>query len=402
MTDVLPAGLTPTLAAGTGWTCGIVTQTVTCTRSDALAAGTSYPAVTITVTVGQSAASAVTNTAVVAGGNEQVTGNNSASDPTTILDSSDLSVTKTSAPNPYSPGSAITYTVTVSNNGPSDVAGATVDDTIPASITGVAWTCAVTTGSGSCSSSSGSGNAIATTLDLADGAVATLTVTGAVAAGTTGALTNTATVAAPAGTVDPSPGNNSATDTNPTVPTADLAVAKTSSPDPYVAGAPITYTVTVTNNGPDGVTGATFADTVPAQVTGVTWTCAVVGTGSCGSASGSGNGISTTLDLANGATATLAISGTVDPGATGPISNTASVSTPPGTTDPSPGNNSATNDNPAGSVQSDPQIGISPISSSGSTGSPATFTVDVRNNGPTPLRTSRQSSRCRRPSRSVP
>ncbi len=382
VTDVIPAGLTPTLAAGTGWTCGIVTQTVTCSRSDALAAGAGYPAVTVTVAVSQSAASSVTNTAAVAGGNEQVTGNNSASDPTAIASSSDLSVTKTSTPNPYSSGSVITYTIAVSNSGPSDVVGATISDPIPASITGVTWTCTVTTGSGACSSASGSGNAIGTTVDVAGGAVVTLTVTGTVTAGTTGTVTNTATVAAPAGTVDPTPGNNAATDTNPTLPTADLAVTKTSAPDPYVAGTPITYTVTVTNNGPDAVTGATFGDTVPSQITGVSWNCAVAGTGSCGATSGSGNGISTTLDLANGAAATFAISGTVDPIATGPISNTASVSAPSGTTDPSPGNNSATNDNPAGSVQSDPQIGISPSSSSGSTGSNAAFTVDVTNNGP--------------------
>ena len=73
VTDVLPAGLAPTLASGTGWACGIVTQTVTCTRSDALAAGGSYPAIAVTVAVSQSAANSVTNTVTVAGGNEQAT-----------------------------------------------------------------------------------------------------------------------------------------------------------------------------------------------------------------------------------------------------------------------------------------------------------------------------------------
>src|SRR5439155_23328060 len=38
VSDTLPAGLTPTGAAGTGWSCGIALQVVTCTRSDALAA----------------------------------------------------------------------------------------------------------------------------------------------------------------------------------------------------------------------------------------------------------------------------------------------------------------------------------------------------------------------------
>ena len=58
------------------------------------------------------------------------------------------------------------------------------------------------------------------------------------------------------------------------------------------------------------------------------------------------------------------------------------MSTPSGVADPSPGNNSATNDNPAGSVQADPQIGITPATSSGSAGSTTTFTINVKNNGP--------------------
>src|SRR5207244_11076828 len=49
VTDTLPAGLTATAISGTGWTC--VLGTLTCTRSDALAAGSSYPAITLTVDV---------------------------------------------------------------------------------------------------------------------------------------------------------------------------------------------------------------------------------------------------------------------------------------------------------------------------------------------------------------
>ena len=73
----------PTAASGTGWNCGIATQTVTCTRTDALAAGASYPAITLSVSVAGNAAS-VTNVATVSGGNESNTANDSASDPTTV------------------------------------------------------------------------------------------------------------------------------------------------------------------------------------------------------------------------------------------------------------------------------------------------------------------------------
>ncbi|MBK6407396.1 MAG: hypothetical protein IPF66_21675 [Holophagales bacterium] len=42
-----------------------------------------------------------------------------------------------------------------------------------------------------------------------------------------GTVSNTATVAAPGGVTDPSPGNNSATDTDTLTPQADLAITKT-------------------------------------------------------------------------------------------------------------------------------------------------------------------------------
>jgi uncharacterized protein (TIGR03437 family) len=47
--DILPAGLTATAISGTGWTCTLAT--LSCTRSDVLAAGASYPVITVTVNV---------------------------------------------------------------------------------------------------------------------------------------------------------------------------------------------------------------------------------------------------------------------------------------------------------------------------------------------------------------
>ncbi len=64
VTDALPAGLTGTGASGTGWTCG-GTNSVTCTRNDVLAAGASFPPITIAVTSAKPGA--VTNTAKVTG-----------------------------------------------------------------------------------------------------------------------------------------------------------------------------------------------------------------------------------------------------------------------------------------------------------------------------------------------
>src|SRR5262249_50787640 len=63
--DTLPASLTATALDGAGWNCTLAT--LTCTREDALAAGLNFPAITVTVTVGNNAPSSVTNTASVSG-----------------------------------------------------------------------------------------------------------------------------------------------------------------------------------------------------------------------------------------------------------------------------------------------------------------------------------------------
>ena len=59
----------------------------------------------------------------------------------------------------------------------------------------------------------------------------------------------------------------------------DLAITKTDGQTTYVPGAPISYTITVTNAGPSTATGFGITDAVPASITGVTVTCAVTGSG---------------------------------------------------------------------------------------------------------------------------
>jgi peptidoglycan/xylan/chitin deacetylase (PgdA/CDA1 family) len=64
--DQVPAGLTPTAASGSGWTC-TGGRTRTCTRTDVLAAHASYPPVEITVDVAADAPATVTNSPTVTG-----------------------------------------------------------------------------------------------------------------------------------------------------------------------------------------------------------------------------------------------------------------------------------------------------------------------------------------------
>ncbi len=81
LTEMVPVGLTLVSMAGTGWTCP-GTSANTCTRSDALAAGASYPAITVTVNVAGNATSPQINSAGASGGGATAASFN---DPTTIV-----------------------------------------------------------------------------------------------------------------------------------------------------------------------------------------------------------------------------------------------------------------------------------------------------------------------------
>ncbi len=80
VTETVPTGLTLTSMTGSGWTCP--TNGTTCSRSDALAGGSSYPAIAVTVNVAANAAASVTNKVNLSGGGSAAA---SASDPTTIV-----------------------------------------------------------------------------------------------------------------------------------------------------------------------------------------------------------------------------------------------------------------------------------------------------------------------------
>lgn len=131
-------------------------------------------------------------------------------------------------------------------------------------------------------------------------------------------------------------------------PTADLAITKTDGVASVNAGGSTTYTITASNAGPDAVTGATVADTFPAACTSVNWTCVGAGGGTC-TAAGSGN-ISDSVNLPSGGSVTYTATCAVSSGASGSLVNTATVSAPAGTTDPTPGNNSATDTDTINSI----------------------------------------------------
>ncbi|MEM4531104.1 MAG: DUF11 domain-containing protein, partial [Thermofilaceae archaeon] len=163
--------------------------------------------ITITGTVSPGASGKLTNSVTVTSGTpDPDTKNNSATATTTVDIVADLAVTKTVSPSVARPGDTITYTVTVKNSGPSDAPNVVLTETYPAGFT-----------FGSATPNPDSGTYNKWTLGkLAVGQSKTITITGTVAAGTSGTLTNTAVVelkspqvGAQAGT-DPNINNNTA------------------------------------------------------------------------------------------------------------------------------------------------------------------------------------------------
>jgi len=377
VSDTFPASLTCT------WTCvGAGGGTCTASGSGNIAGTVNLPAggsvtYTASCTISASATGTLSNTATVtapAGVTDPTPGNNSATDSDTLAPQANLAITKTDGVTTATPGGSVTYTITASNAGPANATGSTVSDTFPASLT-CTWTC-VGAGGGTCTAS-GSGN-IADTVSLPAGGSVTYTASCTISAAATGTLANTATVTTPAGVTDPTPGNNSATDTDTLAPQADLAITKTDGVTTAAPGGSVTYTITASNAGPANATGSTVSDTFPASLT-CTWTCVGAGGGTC-TASGSGN-IAGTVNLPTGGSVTYTASCAISASATGTLSNTATVTAPAGVTDPTPGNNSAT-DSDTLAAQADLSVTKVDTPDPVTAGNNITYTITVNNAGP--------------------
>jgi uncharacterized repeat protein (TIGR01451 family) len=309
-------------------------------------------------------------------------GNNSATDSDTLTPEADLAITKTNGVTSVVPGTPTTYTIVVSNAGPSAVTGASVSDPLSAGATFAGWVATARSGGGRVSGPSSGSGALATTVDLPVGATVTFAFTVLVSPSATGTLTNTARVDPPAGATDPNPGNNSATDSDTLTPQADLAITKTDNTLSVVPGTSTTYTIVVRNHGPSAVTGASVSDPLPAGVTAATWVATASSGGGSVSGPASGSGaLATTVNLPAGATVTFTFTAQIDPAATGFLINTATVTPPAGVTDPNPGNNS---DSDTDTLTPQADLAITKVVSDPrpKVGDTVTFTVTLANNGP--------------------
>ena len=333
MNDTLPLGLTPTSASGTGWSCSIASQTVSCTDATVLAATSSYPSITINANILQTAPSVETNTATVGGGGEVNLANDSATDVANVTSSADLSVTNTASPDPVAAGSNVTYAQVVTNNGPSAADNATLSEAIPANTTFVSL---MAPASWSCNTPAvgGTGNVVCTDLSLNGGTAATFSLVAKVTAGTANGtvITNVASVSSSAS--DPNTSNNTAVASTIVGSSAgaELLVTNAASPDPVVAGNNITYTQVVSNVGSAAATAATFSEATPANTTFVSvsapsgWTCTSPPV-SCTnpSVAAGATGTFTVIDKVNGGTAAGTVISDTATAASGTQSNSATA-----------------------------------------------------------------------------
>ncbi|WP_420122596.1 DUF7507 domain-containing protein [Nakamurella sp.] len=374
LTDPIPAGLTGLTVTDAGGADCTVDDRVSCVwasvpaSSTGASTGESTRTVTLSAVVAPDAPDGpLTNTAAVAAPVDDPDPSNTAAGATVaITATADLSLSKTAGPDPVAPGATVSFRLVVGNAGPQPSALAEVRDPIPAGLTGVAVDdpdCRVDTEEVTC-----------LLRDLGAGQERTVTVTGTVAAGFTGAtLTNTATVTSLL-TVDPDPAGNTASATvavRPPPAGSNLVVTKTATTPTVDQGGVAGFVVTVTNAG-----ATEQRDVVVAEQPddGLVITSATPSAGTWDGESATW----TIPSLAAGAGAVLTVSATA--AGTGVLTNTAAL-TASGGPDPDPGDDTA-----SASVQVVPVADLTLTKSVTPTapapGDPVTYTLTATNTGP--------------------
>ncbi|MBK7471384.1 MAG: DUF11 domain-containing protein [Betaproteobacteria bacterium] len=271
---------------------------------------------------------------------------------TTIAVSADLSVTNFDTPDPVLAGSNLTYTIVLTNAGPSDFTlpgYAGLSDALPAGTTFVSlaapagWSCETP-------AVGGTGAVRCQKYPFAVGSAEfTLTVKVAASLPAGAVVTNTAyggfvvvVLAGQGDSVDPDPdpANNSSTASTLVAASSDLHVTNIDSPDPVLVGGKVTYDIMIGNVGPSNAASPSLSDTLPAGTTFVSlaapagWTCITPAVGAGGTVSCN----SVTLAPLS-ALFTLVVNVAASlPGGT-VLSNTATASS---ASDPDPANNSVT------------------------------------------------------------
>ena len=292
----------------------------------------------------------------------------------------DLAITKTASPSTVAAGGRVTYTLTVTNNGPRPGTQIRIHDALPSGVDFVsAEVSRKSTPSDSCSRA---GNVVDCTIhgnvrpDGSDSVVVTIVGTVNTPSGTT-QVCNTASVTGNHDDLDPSNNNTSVacvTIVPPPSRHADLSMTKTADHDRVSIGDDITYTLRVHNNGPDLALNPTVSDVLPAHVQFVSVT---PGSPTCAQ---SGGVVSCTLGpIASGSDALIKIvvRPTDDNGGS-TLRNCATVTT---IEDAAHGNDTGCVET-AVAARADLSIVKTAARTTALVGEPLAYTIKVHNNGP--------------------
>ncbi len=191
----------------------------------------------------------------------------------------DLNVAQTVAPNPVFVGNNLIYNVTVTNSGPDDATGVVLTNalTIP---NGQFTVVSTTPSQGTCT---GTGPINCSLGTIAASANATVRIVIAPTIPTTGTPPNTVTATntatASSNELESLPPNNTNATGAVVNASADLAIGQTVTPNPAASGSLITYTITITNNGPSVASNVSGMFTPSTLLTNVTctapagWSC---------------------------------------------------------------------------------------------------------------------------------
>jgi uncharacterized repeat protein (TIGR01451 family) len=173
----------------------------------------------------------------------------------TVDQSADLSITKT-GPASANAGEEIDYTLTVTNDGPSSVSDAVLSDVYSSLLSDVKYSI-----NGGAFTGYISGSAI-TLPTMTEGQSATVHIKGFIGSSVPDGTDLADTASVSSSIFDPDTDHNQASMTTVIRRRSDVAITASGQPDPVIAGTRVTYTLTVTNNGPSNAAGAVAAFTL--------------------------------------------------------------------------------------------------------------------------------------------
>ena len=208
-----------------------------------------------------------------------VTSNNAGTAQVLIGAQADLSISKSATPTLLSDGQTTQFTLVLSNAGPSGATNAAVQDILPSGLSGVIFLSATGSSSGTLTTRTTSGTQFNGTVTLP--ANSSVTINFSAAAGGIGSQVNNVTITAPVGTIDPNPANNIA-QTTVTIPVpALLSISKSDGTTSVAAGSSVSYSIVVTNDGPNSAANTIVKDPVSAGLICTALSCSTTGGALC-------------------------------------------------------------------------------------------------------------------------